>query len=51
MGRCSNIIHFNKNYRTTAEIMNVADDVVESIGFGRSDIVIRKNNKYLLISR
>lgn len=36
-----NIINFNKGYRTTAEIMNVADDVAESIGLGRSDLVVR----------
>ncbi len=35
------IINFNKSYRTTAEIMNVADDVAESIGLGRSDLVVR----------
>ncbi len=35
------IIYFNKSYRTTAEIMKVADDVAESIGLGRSDIVVR----------
>lgn len=35
------IINFNKSYRTTAEIMSVADDVAESIGLGRSDLVIR----------
>lgn len=36
-----NIINFNKSYRTTAEIMNVADDVAESIGLARSDLVVR----------
>lgn len=36
-----NIINFNKSYRTTAEIMDVADDVAESIGLGRSDLVVR----------
>ena len=35
------IINFNKSYRTTAEIMDVADDVAESIGLGRSDLVVR----------
>ena len=39
------IINFNKSYRTTAEIMNVADDVAESIGTGRSDLVVRHGNK------
>lgn len=36
-----NIINYNKSYRTTAEIMDVADDVAESIGLGRSDLVVR----------
>ena len=36
-----NIINFNKSYRTTSEIMNVADDVAESIGLNRSDLVVR----------
>lgn len=40
-GNNGNIINFNKSYRTTAEIMNVADDVAESIGLGRSDLVVR----------
>ena len=35
------VIDFNKSYRTTAEIMSVADDIAESIGLGRSDLVIR----------
>ncbi len=35
------IIYFNKSYRTTAEIMEVADDVAESIGLNRSALVIR----------
>lgn len=39
------IINFNKSYRTTAEIMNVADDVAESIGLGRSDVVVRHGNE------
>lgn len=38
------IINFNKSYRTTAEIMDVADDVAESIGLGRSDLVVRHGN-------
>lgn len=38
------IIKFNKSYRTTAEIMNVADDVSSSIGLGRSDLVVRHGN-------
>ena len=38
------IINFNKSYRTTAEIMNVADDVSSSIGLGRSDLVVRHGN-------
>lgn len=40
-----NIINFNKSYRTTAEIMDVADDVAESIGLGRSDLVVRHGDK------
>lgn len=44
-----NIINFNKSYRTTAEIMNVADDVAESIGLGRSDLVVR-HGKDVLVS-
>ena len=35
------IINFNKSYRTTSEIMSVADDVAESIGLGRSELVVR----------
>lgn len=35
------IINFNKSYRTTAEIMDAADDVSSSIGLGRSDLVVR----------
>lgn len=35
------IIKFNKSYRTTSEIMTIADDVAESIGLSRSDLVIR----------
>ena len=35
------VINFNKSYRTTAEIMDVADDVAESIGMNRSDLVVR----------
>ena len=40
-----NIINFNKSYRTTAEIMNVADNVASSIGLTPSDIVIRHGNE------
>lgn len=39
------IINFNKSYRTTAEIMDVADDVAESIGLGRSDLVVRHGDE------
>lgn len=45
-----NIINFNKSYRTTAEIMNVADDVAETIGLSRSDLVVR-HGKEVLISK
>lgn len=36
-----NVINFNKSYRTTAEIMDIADEVAESIGLKRSDLVVR----------
>ena len=39
------IINFNKSYRTTSEIMDVADNVAESIGLNRSDLVVRHGNK------
>lgn len=35
------IVNFNKSYRTTSEIMSVADEVSSSIGLGRSDLVVR----------
>lgn len=35
---------FNKSYRTTREIMKVADDIAESIGLNRSDMVIRQGS-------
>ena len=38
------IINFSKSYRTTAEIMDVANDVSSSIGLGRSDLVVRHGN-------
>ena len=38
------IIKFNKSYRTTAEIMQAADNVSESIGLGKSDLVVRHGN-------
>lgn len=38
------IIEFNKSYRTTQEIMSAADDVAESIGLNRSDLVVRHGN-------
>ena len=37
----ANIVNFNKSYRTTSEIMDVADDIAESLSLGRSDEVIR----------
>ena len=43
------IINFNKSYRTTSEIMNVADDVAESIGLNRSDLVVRHGNEVNVI--
>lgn len=36
------IINFNKSYRTTAQIMNIADEVAVSIGLNRSDLVVRQ---------
>ena len=38
------IVNFNKSYRTTAEIMESADDVLYSIGLSRSDMVVRHGN-------
>ncbi len=38
------IVHFNKSYRTTSQIMNVADEVSDSIGLGKSDLVVRQGN-------
>ena len=38
------IVNFNKSYRTTAEIMESADDVLDSIGLSRSDMVLRHRN-------
>lgn len=38
------VINFNKSYRTTSEIMKVADEVADSIGLGRSDLVVRNGN-------
>ncbi len=35
------IINFEKSYRTTAEIMHVADAVSDSIGLGCSELVLR----------
>ena len=40
-----NIIHFNKSYRTTSQIMKVADDVSEKLGLGRSDLVVREGKE------
>lgn len=38
------VVNFNKSYRTTAEIMQVADNVSDSIGLGKSDLVVRHGN-------
>lgn len=38
------IVNFNKSYRTTAEIMQVADNISSSIGLGESDLVVRHGN-------
>lgn len=42
------IIKFNKSYRTTAEIMSVADDVAEKLGLGRSELVVRHGDEVLI---
>ena len=39
------IIDFNKSYRTTREIMDVANKVSEKLGLGKSELVIRKGEK------
>ena len=38
----ANIVNFNKSYRTTASIMNVADAISGSINLGKSDLVVRQ---------
>ena len=38
------IVKFGKSYRTTCEIMSVADEVSNSIGLGKSDITVRHGN-------
>lgn len=35
------VVNFNKSYRTTAEIMNAADSIATSIGYGSSEDVVR----------
>ena len=40
----ANIVNFNKSYRTTASIMNVADAISESINLGKSDLVVRQGS-------
>lgn len=37
----ANIIEFKKSYRTTRNIMEIADKVVNKIGFDKSELVIR----------
>lgn len=39
------VVKFTKSYRTTAEIMDVADDIAEDIGLSRSDLVVRHGEK------
>ena len=36
------IINFNKSYRTTSQIMEVADEIASNIGYTKSDVVIRQ---------
>lgn len=43
------IINFNKSYRTTSEIMSVADEVSSSIGLGKSDLVVRHGDPVNII--
>lgn len=38
------IVNFSKSYRTTAEIMEAADYISDSIGLGKSDLVVRHGN-------
>lgn len=38
------IINFNKSYRTTNEIMSVADSVANSLGLNSSELVVRQGN-------
>jgi len=39
------INYFNKSYRTTREIMEVADDILEHLNLNRSELVVRSGNK------
>ncbi len=41
----ASIINFTKSYRTTSEIMEVANAVAESINLSQSDLVVRHGNK------
>ena len=38
------VINFNKSYRTTSQIMEIADEVATSIGLNSSDLVVRNGN-------
>jgi len=38
------IVNFNKSYRTTSQIMQIADEVAASIGLNKSDLVVRNGN-------
>ena len=38
------IVNFRKSYRTTSQIMKVADNVATSIGLDESDLVVREGN-------
>lgn len=46
----ADIINIKKSYRTTAEIMDVADSVAESIGLDKSEMVVRHGNEVSLTS-
>lgn len=37
----ANIVEFNKSYRSTSEIMSVADEVADLMGLGKSELVVR----------
>ncbi len=44
------IVSFNKSYRTTRQIMNVADNIAIKLGLNKSDLVLREGNPVKFIS-